>query len=105
MCEMTKDNRLIRTQRLLSKFKYQEAGIFCFLSDENNFDQDQEVKRNNDTWSCQDPKVVPTVMYIKFPATFIVLGITSNEGYAMTLHVFPQGLRTNADDYIDYIDF
>lgn len=23
----------------------------------------------------------------------------------MTLHVFPQGLRTNADDYIDYIDF
>lgn len=99
MSEKTRDNHLICTQSLLRKFKHQEPGIYCFFFDENNFDQDEKVKRRNDTLACQDPKLVPGVMYI---ATLIVLGTTSNEGYAMTIHFFPQGLRDNTDDYRDF---
>ena len=66
--EKTKENRLIRAKRLLSKLKHQETGTLWFFSDEKNFDQDQKVNPRNDRWLCRDPSEVPAVMHTKFPA-------------------------------------
>ena len=41
------------------------------------------------------------MVHIKFPATFIILRVISNEENIMPLHFFPQGLRVN---YVHYID-
>lgn len=105
MSETTKENRLIRSKRLLNKLKHPvEQGMLWFFSDEKNFDQDQKVNRRNDRWLCNDPSEVPTVMHTKFPATVMVLGVVSNEGHVMPPHFFRQGLRVTSAAYIEVLD-
>ena len=43
-------------------------------------------------------------MHSKFPKTVMVLGIISNEGHVMPPHFFPQGLRLNANGYIEVLE-
>ena len=104
MSEKVKENRLIRSKRLLNKIKNPaEKDVIWFFSDEKNFDQDQKVNRRNDRWLCSDPSEVPRVMHTKFPATVMVLGVVSNEGHVMPPHFFPQGLRVNSTAYIEVL--
>ena len=43
-------------------------------------------------------------MHTKFPATVIVLGVVSNEGYIMPPNFFCQGLRVNCTTYIEVLE-
>lgn len=100
MSAETKDSRVIRAKRFLSKLKHKKPGILSlFFSDEINFDKDQKVKQRNDKWLCRDPKDVTAASHIKFPAIVVVLGVVGNEGDIMPLHVFPRCLYINAVDY------
>ena len=91
----------MRAKRLLHKLKHpEEQECLWFFSEEKNFDQDQKVNPRNDRWLCVDPTEVPTVMCTKFPATVMVFGVSS-EGHIMPPHFFPQGLRVNADTYVE----
>jgi inhibitor of nuclear factor kappa-B kinase subunit alpha len=51
-----------------------------------------------------DPSEVPRVMYTKFPATVMILGVVSNKGQVMPPHFFPQGLRVKSAAYIDVLE-
>ena len=46
---------------------------------------------------------VPTVMHTKCPSSVMVFGVVSSEGHIMPPYFFPQGLRINADAYIDVL--
>lgn len=105
MSDKNRENRVIRSKRLLNKLKHpEEPNMLWFFSDEKNFDQDQKVNRRNDRWLCSNPTEVPTVMHTKFPSSVMVLGVVSNEGHVMPPHFFPQGLRVNAAAYIETLD-
>ena len=105
MSAQTRNQRLIRGKRLLSKLKHPEVpNMLWFFSDEKNFDQDQKINRRNDRWLCSNPTEVPRVMHTKFPATVMVLGVVSNEGHIMPPHFFQQGLRVNAVAYIEVLE-
>ena len=61
MSEKTKENRIIRSKRLLKKLKNpEEEEVILFFSDDKNLDQDKKINRRNDRWLCND-------MHIKFP--------------------------------------
>jgi DDE superfamily endonuclease len=105
MSAKNRENRLIRSKRLLNNLKHpEEPNILWFFSDEKNFDQDQKVNRKNDRWLCSDPSEVPIVMHTKFPSSVMVFGVVTNEGHVMPPYFFPQGLRVNADAYIETLD-
>jgi len=103
LTEATKERRKLRAQALLNDLKRDSAGLLRFFSDEKNFIQDQKVNRQNDRWLCDDPFKVPTVMHTKCPSSVMVLGVVSSEGHIMPPYFFPQGLRINADAYIDVL--
>ena len=100
MSAQTREQRFIRAKRLLNKVKHPEIpDMLWFYSDEKNFDQDKKINRRN-----EDPSDFPHVMYTKFPATAMVLGVASNEGHVMPTHFFRQGLRVNAATYIEVFE-
>ena len=82
------------------------------FSDEKNrtFIQDRKVNVQNERWmsvgfaSIQKrfPLSVPTVMHSKFLASAMLLAVVSNEGDMMLPVFFQQGLRVNAEIYIQY---
>lgn len=101
MSQITKENRLIRSKRLLNKhINSAKEDVIWFFSDEKNFDQDQKVNKKNDRWLCNNSSEVPAT-HTKFPATVMVLGILSNEGHVMPPHFFPQGLKVDSVAYIE----
>lgn len=102
LTESTKETRHVKARALLNELKHgQSVRMLRFFSDEKNFIQDRKVNSQNDRWLCSDPSEVPTVMHSKFPASVMVLGVVSSEGDVMPPHMFQQGLRVNADGYID----
>ena len=62
--------------------------MLLFYSDKKNLDQDKKLSQQYDRWVCGDPSDVPHVMYRKFPATVMVLGVVSNEGHVMPPNFF-----------------
>ena len=46
---------------------------------------------------------VPRMMKTKFPATVMVFGVVSSEGYIMALHIFKVGLKVNTKVYLDVL--
>ena len=74
-----------------------------FFSDEKKFVQVIRVNVQNDRWLCRDPSDVPVVMHSKMPASIMILGVVSAEGDVMPPHIFQQGLRLNADGYMDVL--
>ncbi|XP_046868909.1 uncharacterized protein LOC124461437 [Drosophila willistoni] len=105
MSDKTREQRVIRSNRLLNEIKHPEAAeMLWFFSDEKNFDQDQKINRRNDRWLCSNPTEVPVVMHTKFPATVMVLGVVSNKGHVMPPHFFSQGLRVNSAAYIEVLE-
>ena len=46
---------------------------------------------------------MPRVMKTKFPATVMVFGVISSEGYTMPLHIFEIGLEVNTKVYLDVL--
>ena len=101
LTEKTKDTRLAKARALLNELKDESVGMLRFFSDEKNFVQDMRVNVQNDRWLCSDPSDVPVVMRSKMPASVMILGVVSSDGDVMPLHIFQQGLRLNADGYID----
>lgn len=98
------ENRLGRLKRLLNKLKPpHEHGMLWLFSGEKNFNQDQKMNRRKDRWLYADSSEVPRVMHTKYPATVMVLGAGSSEGHVMPPYNSPQGLRVNADGYIDVL--
>jgi AraC-like DNA-binding protein len=105
MTAATKERRLAKAKRLLSRLKHPKAANpLIFFSDEKNFNQDQKVNRQNDRWLCADSANVPRVMSTKFPAHIMVLGVVSSEGHVMPPHFFEKGLKVTADVYIDVLE-
>ena len=51
-----KENRLLRSKRLLNKIKHPEEDVIWLFSDEKKVDQNQKVNRRNDR--CKGPSVV-----------------------------------------------
>ena len=49
------------------------------------------------------PFNVPRVMKTKFPATVMVFGVVSSEGYIMSPHIFEVGLKINTKLYLDVL--
>lgn len=101
LTQRTKETRLAKARSLLNELKHGDSvGMLRFFSDEKNFVQDMKVNVQNNRWLCADPSDVPVVMHSKVPASVMVLGVVSSEGHVMPPHIFPQGLRLNADGYI-----
>ena len=46
---------------------------------------------------------VSRVMKTKFPATVMVFGVVSSEGYVMSPHIFEVGLKVNTKVYLDVL--
>ena len=105
MSEKARENRLIRSKRLLNKLKnWGEQDATSFFSNEKNLDEEQIVNRRNDRWLCADPSDVPRVMHTKFPATVMVLRVVSNEGHLMSPQLLPKRLRVNSAAYIEALE-
>ena len=91
---LEEDRRFEKAKKLLTKLKNpKERKSLIFFSDE---------KKNN-IWSCANADEVPIVMKTKYPALVMVLGVVSNEDDIMISDFFKQGLRVNADAYIDIL--
>ena len=54
-------------------------------------------------WIATNNRDVPRVMKTKFPATIIVFGVVSSEGYIMPPHIFGVGLKVNTKLYLDVL--
>ena len=52
-------------------------------------------------WIATNNRDVHKVMKTKFPATVMVFGVVSSEGYIMPPHVFKVGLKVNTKVYLD----
>lgn len=104
LTQKAKERRLERARKLLAKLKNpREKKSLIFFSDEKNFQQDQKVNRRNNRWLCESVTNVPIVMKTKFTATVMVLGVVSNEGDIMDPYFFSQGLKINADVYLEVL--
>ena len=54
-------------------------------------------------WIAMNNKDVLRVMKTKFPATVMVFGVVSSEGYIMPPHIFEVGLKVNTKVYLDVL--
>ena len=52
-------------------------------------------------WIATNNRDVPRVMKTKFPATIMVFGVVSSEGYIMPPHIFEVGLKVNTKVDLD----
>ena len=55
------------------------------------------------SYDSQNNRDVPKVMRTKFPATVMVFGVVSSEGYIMPPHIFEDGLKVNTKVYLDVL--
>ena len=54
-------------------------------------------------WIATNNRDVPRVMKTKFPATVMVFGVVSSEGYIMPPRIFEVGLKVNTKVYLDVL--
>ena len=54
-------------------------------------------------WIATNNMDVPRVMKTKFPATVMVFGVVSREGYILPPHIFEVGLKVNTKVYLDVL--
>ena len=54
-------------------------------------------------WIATNNRDVLRVMKTKFPATVMVFGVVSSEGYIMPPHIFEVGLKVNTKVYLDVL--
>ena len=52
-------------------------------------------------WIATNNRDVPRVMKTNFPATIMVFGVVSSEGYIMPPHIFEVGWKVNTKVYLD----
>ncbi len=110
LSQTTIQSRYERARALLNQLKapkgrgHRDNFGLIFFSDEKNFTQDQKVNHRNHRWICEEASEVPIIGQTKFPLSVMVLGVVSSEGDVMPPHVFEQGLRVNAEVYIDVLE-
>ena len=104
LTEKTKNLRLIKSVRLLTKLKHpNKPNMLWFFSEEKNFCQDQVHNSQNHRWIATNNRDVPTVLKTKFPAKVRVFGVVSSEGHIMPPHIFEVGLKVNTKVYLDVL--
>ena len=104
LTEKTKNLRLIKSVRLLNKLKHpKKPNMLWFFSDEKNFWQDQVHNSQNHCWIATNNRDMPRVMKTKLPATVMVFGVVSSEGYIMPPHIFEVSLKVNNKVYLDVL--
>ena len=54
-------------------------------------------------WIVMNNRDMSRVMKTKFPATVMVFGVLSSEGYIMPPHIFEVGLKVNTKVYLDVL--
>ena len=54
-------------------------------------------------WIATNNRDVPRVMKTMFPATVMVFGVVSSEGYIMPSHIFKVSLKVNTKVYLDVL--
>ena len=54
-------------------------------------------------WITTNNRDVPRVMKTKFPATVMVFGVVSSEGYSIPPDIFEVGLKVNTKVYLDVL--
>ena len=64
---------------------------------------DPSYDSQNHQWIAMNNRDVPRVMKTKFPATVMVFGVVSSEGYIMPPHIFEVGLKVNTKVYLDVL--
>ena len=55
-------------------------------------------------WIATNNRDVPRVMKTKFPATVMVFGVVSSEGYIIPPLIFEVGLKVNTKVYLDVLN-
>ena len=73
------------------------ATVQLMLSTDPSYDS------HNHRWIATNNSDVPRVMKTKFPATVMVFGVVSSEGYIMPPHIFEVGLKVNTKVYLDVL--
>ncbi|XP_050072530.1 uncharacterized protein LOC126560618 [Anopheles maculipalpis] len=68
-----------------------------------SYKRHQKHNVQNNRWLAYCAADVPRVPQTKFPQPVMVFRCVSSEGDVMPPHIFPQGLRLNADGYIDLL--
>ena len=64
---------------------------------------DPSYYSQNHRWIATNNRDVPRVMKTKFPATVMVFGVVSSEGYIMPPHIFEVGLKVNTKVYLNVL--
>ena len=80
------------------------AAVQVMLSTDPSYDNttlDSTLKMQ--IWIAMNNRGMPRVMKTKFPATVIVFGVVSSEGYIMPPHIFEVSLKVNTKVYLDVL--
>lgn len=67
---------------------------------ENNFDQEPNANRCDDTWLCKSPDDVCTIVQMQMKMVLIII---SNEGNIWLPHFFEEKLRINVAVYMEVL--
>ena len=80
------------------------AAIQLKLSTDPNYDNRTIASTlKMQIWIATNNRDVPRVMKTKFPATVMVFGVVSSEGYIMPPYIFEIGLKVNTKVYLDVL--
>jgi len=99
--EGSKDKRLAKCVKLLSKYS-RDDNMLWFFSDEKNFCQDQVFNRQN-RWLAMGSKDVVKLMKTELEDTVTVFGVISSDGDIMPPHIIETGVRVDTDVYLDVL--
>ena len=80
------------------------AAVQCMLSTDPSYDNRTIASTlKMQIWIATNNRDVSRVMKTKFPATVMVFGVVSSEGYIMPPHIFEVGLKVNTKVYLDVL--
>lgn len=103
--ERNRKNRLTRAKRLLNTSRGTRNAVFFFFS-MKIIVKDKKANSKNNRCLCTTPPPppnVPTVMHTKFPASVMVLEMSS-KGEVMPPHLFDQAVRINSVAYTEILN-
>ena len=80
------------------------AAVQLMLSTDPSYDNRNIVSTlKMQIWIATNNRDVHRVMKAKFPATVMVFGVVSSEGYIMSPYIFEVDLKVNTKVYLDML--
>ena len=80
------------------------AAVQLILSTDSSYDNRTIASTlKMQIWIATNNRDVPMVMKTKFPATVMVFGVVTSEGYIMPPHIFEVSLKVNTKVYLDVL--